>query len=276
MELYTTVSYEVSRHITQKYSTSFGVSTRLFSSDIKPHIYAIYGLVRVADEIIDTYRGNDAPKLLQALESEVYEALERGFSASPVVHAFGETARQYGITKQLIRPFFESMAMDEKQIVYTQAKYERYIYGSAEVVGLMCLRVFLSGDDTEYDRLSDGARALGAAYQKVNFLRDLAADYRELGRIYFPGVTFDSFDDAEKRKIITDIEKDFAQAKAAVIELPLSSRRAVALSVIYYEALLSKIKNTPATLIKQKRIRINNRNKMLLYGRAKFSKVGKL
>lgn len=265
MDLYSSVSYAISKRITLDYSTSFGSSTKLFSSDIRPHIYAIYGLVRIADEVVDVYRGNDSLVLLRELEVEVYASLERGYSVNPVVQSFSQTASKFGITEELIRPFFESMAMDITPAEYTEELYERYIYGSAEVIGLMCLKVFVYGNAEEYARLESGARALGSAYQKVNFLRDMAADYNELGRVYFPGVTFDRFDEAAKLEIIQDIEAELTRAKRALVNLPLSSRRAVGLSVAYYEALLKKLKQTSAADIKQRRVRINNGHKLLLF-----------
>lgn len=268
MELYNKVAYAVSRLVTLDYSTSFGSSTKLFAKEIQPHIYAIYGLVRVADEVVDTYKGKDREDVLNALEQDVYTALKRGYSTNPIIQSFVLTANEYGISRTLIHPFFVSMLMDVKPVEYTQKLYETYIYGSAEVIGLMCLKVFVNGDDAQYTRLEKGARALGSAYQKVNFLRDMAADYKELGRVYFPGVTFDGFDDATKNKIIKDIERDFSAAKKAVARLPQSSQRAVGLSIVYYGALLEKLKKTPADVIKQKRVRINDFKKALLLTKA--------
>lgn len=265
MELYTRVSYAISQRITLDYSTSFGSSTKLFSSDIRPYIYAIYGLVRIADEVVDVYRGDDSLALLRELEAEVYASLKRGYSVNPVVHSFSQTAVKFDITEELIRPFFESMAMDIAPAEYNEQLYERYIYGSAEVIGLMCLKVFVYGNSEEYERLESGARALGSAYQKVNFLRDMAADYNELGRVYFPGVTFDTFDEAAKHEIIQDIEAELGRARRALVKLPLSSRRAVGLSVAYYGALLKKLKQTAAADIKQRRVRINNGHKLVLF-----------
>jgi len=262
MELYKRVSYEVSRIVTQRYSTSFSMSTGLFSNEVRDHIYAIYGMVRIADEIVDTYRGKDTAKLLNAFEAEVYESIERGYSTNPVLHSFALTAGRYGIDKSLIAPFFESMRMDLDKVIYTKETYKTYIYGSAEVVGLMCLRVFVGGDDKKYASLEKGGRALGSVYQEVNFLRDMAADYKELGRIYFPGVSYETFDETDKLAIIKRIEKDFARAKKAAEQLPEGSKKAVLLSIRYYGALLQKIKRTPASVLKDKRIRINNFRKI--------------
>lgn len=267
-KLYNNVSYKVSQLITLGYSTSFGSSTKLFSKDIRPHIYAIYGLVRIADEAVDTYRGADAGQVLHNLEDEVYAALGRGYSTNPVVQSFVLTANQFGIGRELIQPFFASMALDLTPAAFTQQRYESYIYGSAEVIGLMCLRVFVHGDAVRYNQLEQGARALGAAYQKVNFLRDMAADYRQLGRVYFPGIVFETFDDTAKDKIIADIENDFAVARIAAARLPAGSQKAVQLSITYYGALLKKLKKTPSAVITQKRIRINGASKAILFFRA--------
>jgi len=262
--LYTQTAYQISRLVTRRYSTSFSSSTRLFDDRIRPHIYAIYGLVRIADEIVDTYAGADRKKVLDELEKEVDRAIKRSYSANPIVEAFAVTARQYHITDELTAPFFESMRMDTNNVTYTRPLYQRYIYGSAEVVGLMCLKVFCNGDESSYKKLQKGAKALGSAYQKVNFLRDFAADYQRLGRVYFPAVTYDSFDEPTKQMIIADIGRDLAVATLAVTRLPAGSRRAVMLSLSYYEALLEKLKRTPAQTIKQTRIRITNTHKARL------------
>jgi phytoene/squalene synthetase len=182
MDLYLSTSRAGSRLFTNAYSSSFGLARRLFSKSIRQHIYDIYGLTRIADEIVDTYHGPHAEAMLNELEAETYRAMERGYSANPIVHAFQATARQFGITQALLKPFFASMRTDLTKKSFTASQYQAYIYGSAEVVGLMCLRVFCNGDDARYDSLKDGASKLGAAYQKVNFLRDIAEDYKELGR----------------------------------------------------------------------------------------------
>lgn len=264
MDLYTKVAYENSRHLTLSYSTSFGISSRLFGSHIKSHIYAIYALVRIADEIVDTFKGESAPELLDSFEQQTYEAIKTGYSTDLTIHAFAQTARQYGIGHQLIKPFFDSMRMDLSPQTYSDKNYRAYIHGSAEVVGLMCLRVFLNGNDKRYDELSDGAAALGSAYQKVNFLRDMAADYKELGRLYFPGVTYDAFDEHAKQMIINDINHDFELALPSLRQLPPSSRKATYMSYVYYKELLSKLEQTPATIIKQTRIRVPSSRKLTL------------
>ena len=263
MELYTKVAYANSRQLTLSYSTSFGLSSRLFGKDIQKHIYAIYGLVRIADEIVDTYKGTDSSRLLDNLENDTYEAMKSRYSTNPIIHAFALTARQYDITQELIKPFFDSMRMDLHPQNYTDKNYEKYIYGSAEVVGLMCLKVFCDDND-QYDKLKIGASALGSAYQKVNFLRDLSEDYRILGRLYFPAVTFEDFNDKAKHRIVKDIKKDFATALPALQALPESSRKATMMSYVYYSKLLEKLEQTPAEIIKTTRIRLPSHRKLLL------------
>lgn len=263
MDQFTAASYKASRVITDAYSTSFGLSIRLFQPALRPHIYAIYGLVRIADEIVDTYMGSDAGALLNDLESETYRALQTGYSVNPIVHAYITTARRYHIDKDLIEPFFTSMRMDLTPRTYDQASYDAYIYGSAEVVGLMCLKVFLD-DESAYAQLKAGAQALGSAYQKVNFLRDIAADVDGLGRWYFPSGSFASFDDTQKHVIVADIQAEFTAAKKALDKLPPSSRRAVLLSYKYYGKLLEKIRRTPAAQLKQTRIRLPDAQKIAL------------
>lgn len=264
MDLYTSVAYQASKRLTLSYSSSFGISSRLFSRAIQPHIFAIYGLVRIADEVVDTYRGTDARALLDQLESDTYSAIESSYSTNPIVHSFALTAQKFGISTDLIAPFFASMRMDIPPSSYTSEDYHSYIYGSAEVVGLMCLKVFCNGDQSRYDEMQPGASALGSAYQKVNFLRDLAADYTELGRVYFPGVTYDTFDDTVKQSIIDDIHADFKTADKAISSLPKSSRIAVRVSYRYYSQLLRRLENASVSSIKSTRVRISTPYKLWL------------
>lgn len=264
MDLYNAVSRELSRHLTLRYSSSFGLSSRLFSRAIRSDIYAVYGLVRIADEIVDTYTGSDKQQLLDDLETETTAAIARGYSTNPIVHAFSQTAGRYGIDKALIEPFFASMRMDIHPETYTQADYQTYIYGSAEVIGLMCLRVFCAGDTARYETLTPGACALGAAYQKVNFLRDIAADHHELGRMYFPDVQYDTFSDEDKHAISADIGADFAAAQSSLAQLPRSSKAAVMLSVMYYRRLLRRLERTSVDDIKTSRLRIGTPRKLWL------------
>ena len=263
MEQYNQVAGRVARMVTNSYSTSFGTATRLFPKTIRQDIYNIYGLVRVADEIVDTYLGTDAADQLSALEQETYRALSGGYSANLIVHAFAQTARCYQIGRDLIEPFFNSMRLDTKPQTYTPALYAKYIDGSAEVVGLMCLRVFV-GSEAEYRHLEPGARALGAAFQKVNFLRDLAADQSSLNRFYFPNTSYKTFDNAAKAAIVADIEQDFANAKQAIPQLPSSARPAVSAAYSYFWQLLAKLKAAPAQTLLERRIRVNNATKLAL------------
>ncbi len=264
MDLYKTTAYRMSQLLTNAYSTSFGMSTRLFSATVRPHIYAIYGMVRIADEVVDSYNGPHQRQLLDDLETEVKAAIKRGYSTNPIIHSYALTAARYGIHLAHITAFFKSMRMDLTKKTYDQAEYETYIYGSAEVIGLMCLKVFVD-DNATYQKLEKGAASLGAAYQKVNFLRDIKADAGDLGRWYFPFSSLEFFDEKAKLRIIQDIDNDFENAKKAVNQLPDSSRRAVQLSVTYYQALLDKIRTTPAEKLKTHRIRIHNARKLQLF-----------
>lgn len=258
MELYTQTSYELSKRLTLNYSTSFSKSTQLFPSSIQKHIFAIYGLVRIADEIVDTYAGKDSATLLDELEAETYRAIKTGYSTNPIVHSFAISAKEFDITATLIKPFFESMRMDLTPITFTQAKYKKYIHGSAEVIGLMCLKIFCAGNSKQYDQLVPGAQALGSAYQKVNFLRDIASDYKDRGRVYFPGVSFETFNDEIKMRLVEDIQKEFITASIYIQDLPESARKAVSLSYEYYLRLLNTIEKTSAETLKTTRVRVSN------------------
>jgi phytoene/squalene synthetase len=227
--------------------------------------------VRIADEIVDTYRGNDARELLDELEADTYRSIGSGYSANPVVHAYALTARTFEIEKPVIEAFFASMRMDITGYENIPENYEKYVYGSAEAVGLMCLSAFVEGDKTKYVELSDGARALGAAYQKINFLRDLASDKSELNRWYFPGSTYQTFDDEDKRLIVQDIQQDISAARVALEKLPRSSRRAVNLSLAYYDLLLRRLESANVDELKQRRLRVPDARKIALYVKAKLS-----
>lgn len=273
MDLYNATSYKLSELLTKKYSTSFSLSSRLFASDIRKHIYAIYGLVRIADEIVDTYRKKDARQKLDSLEKEVIDTIKTQYSSNPIVQSYAVTAKKYAFDSDLISAFFESMRVDLSKQKFTTSEYKNYIYGSAEAIGLMCLSVFVDGEKTEFDRFKVGASALGSAYQKVNFLRDISQDYQELERIYFPGVNYETYNEADKQKIITDIKADFQIAAAYINKLPKSARPAVRASYNYYLSLLKKLEQAPVAEIKTKRLRINNFSKLLLLCKAKFSNV---
>jgi phytoene synthase len=262
MELYNQLSFDIARVTMRRYSTSFSRSTALFPLHIRRHIYAIYGLVRVADEIVDSYHGSAAATLLDELEKDVYRSITIGYSTNPIVHAFALTSRHFGITKDLIEPFFTSMRMDLTVRHYTKKQYEAYIYGSAEVIGLMCLSIFCEDDSKKYTMLSNSARHLGAAYQKINFLRDLAADNNDLGRFYFPGYTISTFNEAAKNDIIRECQADLVIASRGIADLPQHARQAVQLSSRYYTALLEKLQKTSVEVIKIKRVRLNSAHKL--------------
>lgn len=267
MKRYDRLAYETSQRITLAYSSSFGTSSRLFDRRTRRHIYAIYALVRVADEIVDGEAQTDASKLLDNLEADTYAAIKSGYSTNPVVHAFALTARRFAIEPALVRPFFASMRLDLTPQTYTSKLYRAYIHGSAEVVGLMCLKVFCDGDDDAYRTLERGAIALGAAYQKVNFLRDLSADYHTLGRWYFPRTTYETFNNKAKSAIVASIRNDLEQAEPALQRLPRNVRTAVATSAAYYTTLLDKLDRASVETIKRRRLRVTNTTKLWLLGR---------
>lgn len=240
---------------------------------MRRHVYNIYGLVRIADEIVDSYGKTDALLLLDSLEKEVSDAINRQYSTNPIVHAFALTAGQYALDLRHISAFFKSMRLDLFPQTYTDKLYDDYIHGSAEVIGLMCLPILCSGDKKLYESLKIGAQHLGAAYQKVNFLRDLRADHDELGRLYFPGLTYEEFDDKAKMLIIQDIKRDFSQALPAIGQLPKDTQPAIWLSYRYYAALLAKLDKATARTVKQERIRLSGLEKALLFTQASSRKA---
>ena len=264
LTLFRDVCYECSKLVTHRYSTSFSLGIRVFDKKFRAPIYAIYGFVRFADEIVDTF--HDFPKaiLLERFKQDTYRAIEEGISLNPILHSFQETVRKYNIDRSLIDAFLKSMEMDLYHSTYGDHLYDEYIYGSAEVVGLMCLKVFCEGNQEEYDALVAPARSLGAAFQKINFLRDMKSDYDDRGRVYFPGVDFSSFTEKEKKEIETDIKKDFDDAYLGVVKLPKGARFGVYLAYIYYTNLFAKIKNAPAARVVTERIRVPNRRKFYL------------
>ncbi len=264
LDLYSKTCQECSELITQRYSTSFSMGIRAFDRSFRGPIYAIYGFVRFADEIVDTFHDFPKKMLLDRFRQETYVAIEEGISLNPVLQAFQETVNQYQIERELIDAFLDSMEMDLYHQSYEDQLYKKYIYGSAEVVGLMCLRVFCQGDDAMYQRLVEPARALGAAFQKINFLRDIKSDFDDRGRVYFPGVDFAHFSNDEKRKIEEDIRKDFDFAYTGIVKLPKGVRFGVYLAYVYYTNLFQRILEVPAHQVMKKRIRVNDRKKVML------------
>lgn len=264
MNLYNKTCLECSQLITTRYSTSFSMGIRVFDRRFRPPIYAIYGFVRFADEIVDTFHHTDKAQLLNRFREDTYQAIEEGISLNPVLHAFQETVHEYQIERELIDAFLDSMEMDLHFHTYEDKLYKKYIYGSAEVVGLMCLRVFCEGDDAQYQRLKEPARALGSAFQKINFLRDMASDFDDRGRVYFPGVDFTNFTNDDKQQIEADIKKDFDHGLEGIMQLPKGVRFGVYLAYVYYTNLFKKIKSAPATRVKQERIRVPDGKKVAL------------
>ena len=268
MHLFHRVSQHCSRITTREYSTSFASAIRLLHKDLRNPICNIYGFVRFADEIVDTFHGYDKPALLAGFKEETFAAIRRGLSLNPILHSFQLTVRQYGIGIHLVEAFFRSMEMDLQGLKYDKDLYETYIYGSAEVVGLMCLHVFCEGDQDLYEKLRPQARALGAAFQKVNFLRDLRSDHKDLNRCYFPDLDFSSFDDDMKRRIEADILKDFGLAMKGILLLPEKARFGVYVAYKYYLSLFDKIRETEPAGILRNRIRIPNYRKWMILVRA--------
>ncbi|WP_020537136.1 phytoene/squalene synthase family protein [Lewinella cohaerens] len=264
MNLYRQVCMESSKLITQRYSTSFSMGIRVFDKRYRDPIYAIYGFVRFADEIVDTFHDYPKAELLARFWEDTYRAIEEGISLNPVLQSFQEVVNTYGIERELIDAFLKSMEMDLHEETHDQASYEEYIYGSAEVVGLMCLRVFCEGDKTQFDELKASACSLGAAFQKVNFLRDLKSDFDDRGRVYFPGVDFTNFTNEDKVMIEADIRKDFDDAYKGIVRLPKGARLGVYLAYVYYLNLLQKITASPADRVAGKRIRVNDGRKVVL------------
>lgn len=263
-KLFDELSYDVSKYTTQKYSTSFSLGILALKPSIRPAIYAVYGYVRLADEIVDSFHGYDKEKLLKRLKAETYEALEDRISLNPILHSFQETVRKYDIDIKLINQFLHSMEMDLHKIDYNSDLYKEYIYGSAEVVGLMCLQIFTEGDKQQYDKLKPFAMKLGSAFQKVNFLRDLKDDYQLLGRTYFPSLNMSVFDNIVKTQIEKEIEAEFKEALQGIKKLPGSSIFGVYLAYKYYLSLFEKIKRTSSQNMLQQRIRIANSQKLLV------------
>jgi phytoene/squalene synthetase len=268
VETFNQASFDCSKAVTIKYSTSFSSAIQLLHADLRHPIYNIYGFVRLADEIVDTFHGHDKSLLLQQCKEQTFDAIARGLSLNPILNAFQSTVNAYSIDHQLIHAFFRSMESDLTENKYDRQGYEEYIYGSAEVVGLMCLYVFCESDKKLYQQLKEPAKALGAAFQKVNFLRDIKADFQDLSRMYFPGCDFHNFTKSEKLQIEQDIEDDFAKAFNGIMKLPIKARFGVYVAYKYYYSLFCKIKSTEPAHILQKRIRIPDYEKAYIVLRA--------
>lgn len=268
LQLFHTTSEKCSRIVTENYSTSFCSAIRMLHKDLQKPVFNIYGFVRFADEIVDTFHDYDKSFLLQQFKTETYDAIERGISLNPILNSFQRTVNEYNIDHKLIDAFFQSMEMDLNKTNYDCEGYKEYIYGSAEVVGLMCLYVFCEGKKDLYDKLKDSARSLGAAFQKVNFLRDIKSDFNGLSRIYFPGCDFNNFTGHDKRKIEEDIYKDFRLAYQGITKLPLKARFGVYVAYKYYLSLFKKIKKMEPARVLEERIRIPNYRKAMIIFRA--------
>jgi 15-cis-phytoene synthase len=269
-QLYDTVSIKCSRLTTKTYSTSFSIGIYCLGKALRDPIYAIYGFVRFADEIVDTFHDYDKKVLLERFKVETYLAIHEKISLNPILNSFQATVNQFAIDKELIDQFLQSMEMDLEKKQYDKEGLKQYILGSAEVVGLMCLRVFCYGNQARYEELKPYAMSLGSAFQKVNFLRDLNADFAGMNRTYFPGIDINRFDDKNKKLIEESIESDFRAGYMGITQLPRSSRFGVYVAYVYYRALFNKIKNTPSTKILESRIRIRNRHKALLLAYSYF------
>jgi phytoene synthase len=263
-KLFDELAYKVSKAVTEKYSTSFSLGILALKPGIRSAIYAVYGYVRLADEIVDSFHEYDKELLLQRFRTETWTSIAEGISLNPILQSFQETVNKYAIDHQLIEQFLHSMEMDLKQLDYNSALYKEYILGSAEVVGLMCLHVFTEGSKEEFNKLKPYAMKLGSAFQKVNFLRDLQVDYQVLGRTYFPNVDMKCFNKNTKNQIEEEIEEEFKEALIGIRELPASSKFGVYLAYKYYLSLFKKIKNTPAEKMMTQRIRIPNGQKISL------------
>ena len=268
-EVFDLVSFDCSKLVTKRYSTSFSMGTSLLGSEIKRHIYNIYGFVRFADEIVDTFHKFNKKDLLDRFENDLFHAIENQISLNPILNSFQHTVNKNNIDIELINSFIESMRLDlHKSLYETETEYKKYVYGSADVVGLMCLKVFVKGDLKKYNDLKTSAMALGSAFQKVNFLRDLKTDSEDLKRNYFPNVDVSNFDEKTKLKIIEEIENDFNNALEGINKLPDDSRLGVYTAYKYYKKLLFKLKRTSSLNIKRIRIRIPNYQKIAVLAKS--------
>tara|TARA_B100001113_G_scaffold74670_1_gene58139 strand:- start:2046 stop:2882 length:837 start_codon:yes stop_codon:yes gene_type:complete len=267
-EIFDEVSYSCSEKVTKTYSTSFSLATKLLSENIRKDIYNIYGFVRFADEIVDSFHNYNKEVLFNDFSVDLEKALLNKIHLNPILNSFQHTFHKYKIDKELVESFMKSMRMDLKKKKYSVEEYKEYIYGSADVVGLMCLKVFVQGDNSLYNKLKNNAMKLGSAFQKVNFLRDLKADKEDLNRTYFPNTKFEKLSESEKNEIIIDIEDDFKKGLEGIKELPIEAKFGVFMAYRYYNQLLKKLKKTPATEIINRRIRVPNLKKLELLTRS--------
>ena len=266
--IFDTISFDCSRNVTKTYSTSFSSAVKMLAPSIRQDIYNIYGFVRFADEIVDSFHDYDKEALFNLFENDLTLALNNKISLNPVLNAFQFTVHKYNISKELIDSFMKSMRLDlTKKAYYTREEFKEYVYGSADVVGLMCLTVFVKGDNSKYNQLKESAMRLGSAFQKVNFLRDLKADHDDLNRSYFPGTDLNALDEVSKLKIIAEIETDFRIGYEGIRNLPLEAKFGVYTAYVYYKKLLSKLKKTPSAAIKTTRIRVSDYQKISLFAR---------
>ncbi|MET2984630.1 phytoene/squalene synthase family protein [Aureibaculum conchae] len=267
-QLYHKVSKDCSKLVTKAYSTSFTLAVKMLAPSIRDAIYSIYGFVRFADEIVDTFHDYDKSHLLAEFEKDYYKAYQEGISLNPILNAFQLTVKKYNIDDDLVQSFLKSMKWDLEKTDYTKEEYEAYIYGSADVVGLMCLKVFVNGNLKKYNELKESAMMLGSAFQKVNFLRDLKDDLEVLNRSYFPNVHFENLDFEAKQKIIKEIDEDFSVAYKGILNLPKEAKFGVYTAYIYYKTLLNKLKRTPSEQILNTRIRVSNPRKISLLAKS--------
>ncbi len=262
------VSIKCSKVVTKTYSTSFSLAVKMLDKSIQDAIYSIYGFVRFADEIVDSFHDYDKELLINQFEKDYYTAYNDNISLNPILNSFQQTVKKYNIDDTSIKAFLKSMKLDLHKSNYTQEEYKEYIYGSADVVGLMCLKVFVNGDQGKYNELKEPAMKLGSAFQKVNFLRDLKDDFQNLDRTYFPNIDITELNENSKQTIINDIEKDFEDAMIGIKNLPKEAKFGVYTAYKYYKSLLSKLKRTPADKILTTRIRVSNPYKFLLLGKS--------
>lgn len=266
------VSFDCSRNVTKAYSTSFSAAVKMLAPSIRQDIYNIYGFVRFADEIVDTFHDYNKEELFELFEKDLSNALQTKISLNPILNSFQYTVTKYSIPNELIDAFMKSMKLDlSKKHYHTDDEFKEYIYGSADVVGLMCLKVFVNGDLEMYENLKNGAMRLGSAFQKVNFLRDLKADYEGLNRTYFPNTDLSQLDEISKNEIIAEIEADFEAGYQGIKNLPIEAKFGVYTAYVYYKKLLSKLKKTPSIEIKNTRIRVSDYQKYGLFAKCYFS-----